>query len=93
MVKRTNPHSSISQRDGGEAEESSCVSLAQRGRRLEMISLNLFESDQSWATGKPEVRGVQLALKGDGLHGVRSAGGRAEGQRGGGVVSRMGEGI
>lgn len=58
-----------------------------------MISLKLFESDQSWAAGKPGVRGVQLALKGDGLHGVRSAGGRAEGQRGGGVVSRMGDGI
>lgn len=57
-----------------------------------MISLNMFESDQSWAAGKPGVRGVQLALKGGGAHGVRSGRGRPEGQRGGGVVWRVGEG-
>lgn len=57
-----------------------------------MISLNMFESDQSWAAGKPEVRGAQLALKGGGSHGVRSGRGRAEGQRGGGEERRMGEG-
>lgn len=59
---------------------------------LELISLNVFESDQSWAAGKPGVRGVQLALKGGGSHGVRSGGGRAEGQRGGEMERRMGEG-
>lgn len=38
----------------------------------------------------PGVRGVQLALKkGAGSHGVRSGGGRAEGQRGEGVERRI----
>lgn len=57
-----------------------------------MISLNVFESDQSLAAGRPEVRGVQLALRGGGPKKERSGRGRAEGQRGGGVVKRMGEG-
>lgn len=65
---------------------------AQSDQLLEMISLNMFESDQSKAAGKPGVRGVQLALKGGGSHGVRSGGGRHEGQRGGGLERRMGEG-
>lgn len=58
---------------------------------LEIISLKMFESDQSWAAGKPGVRGVQLALRGGGSHGVRSGGGRARGQRAVGVERRMGE--
>lgn len=66
------------------------LSIAQSAGLLEVISLNVFESDQSWAAGKPGVRGVQLALKkGAGSHGVRSGGGRAEGQRGEGVERRI----
>lgn len=48
-----------------------------------MISLNVFESDQSLAAGRAEVRGVQLALGGGGPKRERSGRGRAEGQRGG----------
>lgn len=65
---------------------------AQSVQLLEIISLNMFDCDQYWAAGKPGVRGVQLALRRGGLHGVRSGGGRAEGQRGAGVERRMGEG-
>lgn len=73
--------------------EQLCLSISEQSDRpLDIISLNMFESDQSWAAGKPGVRGVQLALRRGGLHGVWSGGGRAEGQRGAGVERRMGEG-
>lgn len=59
----------------------------------QMISLNAFASlTSAGAAGTPGVRGVQLALKGGGSHGVRSGGGRAGGHRGGGTERRMGEG-
>lgn len=87
--------SDLSCKDRGQTEESSCVfpsSLSREQPAIRKINWNLFESGQSWAIARPEVRGVQLAPRGGGSHGVRSGGGRDEGQRGGGVERRMGEG-
>lgn len=53
------------------------LSLSTQRPTIKDDQLNVFESDQSWAAGEPGVRGVQLALKGGGSHGMRSGRGQA----------------
>ncbi|KAI9531866.1 E3 ubiquitin-protein ligase trim71 [Dissostichus eleginoides] len=52
-------------------------------RSAQMISLNVFESlTSAGAAGTPEVRGVQLALKGGGSHGLPTSNGQGKEKEG-----------